>query len=89
MRPEDVNAREFLILYVAARCKTVFALVKLPDFYFKCVIITLKIPSPIFNSIVARNEIEFTHDKRLDKKYFNTDFNYSIKDLTDFNYFHN
>lgn len=47
MRPEDVNAREFLVLYIAARCKTAFAPAKLPDFYFKRVIITLKIPPPV------------------------------------------
>lgn len=31
MRPEDANARKLLVLYVAARCRTAFAPVKLPD----------------------------------------------------------
>lgn len=29
MRPEDANARKLLVLYVAARCRTAFAPVKL------------------------------------------------------------
>lgn len=60
MRPEDANARELLVLYVAARYRTAFASVKLSrHFYFNLTVLLLLQKYPLFNSIVVRNEIKF------------------------------